>query len=152
MTNEELFHKDQLLSAWNVYCAIVEPILESRKKSGCSNPDYSGYAWHPVNDPFKWLYKDCDRALLPEYGPGKLVVDSEGRYGVILKRLTEDYDKMLTVDKVLVDFRGTLGEVIVAADSVKKAEFPPELLEFALSGKNGLKEKVHEKVEEAFNG
>ena len=151
MTNEELFPKEQLLPAWKAYCAIVEPLLESRKKSGCSNPDYDGYAWRPVKDPFKWLYKYCDRALLPEYEPGKLVVDSEGHYGVILQRWTEDQDRMLTVNCVVVDFRGTSGRVAFRADKLKPAAFPPELVEFAFADKNGLKEKVHEKVDEAFN-
>lgn len=151
MTNEELFPKEQMLSAWKAYCAIVEPLLESRKKSGCSNPDYNGYAWRPVNDPFTWLYKYCDKALLPEYEPGKLVVDSEGHYGVILQRWTEDQDKMLTVNCVVVDFRGTCGKVAIRVDKLKPAAFPPELVAFAFADKNGLKEKVHEKVEEAFN-
>lgn len=152
MTNEELFTlKGQLLSAWKSYCAIVGPILENRKKCGCSNLDYNGHAWCPVNDPFIWLYKYCDRALLPEYEPGKLVVDSEGRYGVVLKRWTEDGDKMLNVSCVLVDFRGTSGEVILRAEKLKPASFPPELVAFALADKNGIKKKVHEKVEEAFN-
>lgn len=151
MTNEELFPKEQMLSAWKAYCAIVEPLLESRKKSGCSNPDYNGCAWRPVNDPFKWLYKYCDKALLPEYEPGKLVVDPEGHYGVILERWTEDEDKMLTVNCVVVDFRGTAGKVALRVDKLKPAVFPPELVAFAFADKNGLKEKVHEKVEEAFN-
>lgn len=153
MTNEELFSKGStsLLSAWKAYCAIVEPALEKRKMSGCSNPDYNEHAWYPVSNPFTWLYKCCDTALLPEYEPGKLVVDSKGHYGIVLERRIEDYDRMMRVNFLVVDFCGTSGKVIVRAEELKPAAFPPELVTFAFADKNGLKEKVHEKVEDAFN-
>ena len=153
MTNEELFKHNvvAMMSAWKEYGKIVEAFLAKTKSDG-KDHEMGGFARRPILNPFAWLYKTCDTALLPEFTPGGLVKDSRGRYGVILKtEVGQAYDHEWRVNCMLVDFKGTCGEMVVEAEGVEKAEFPPELVEFALSGKGGLKEKVHEKVEEAFN-
>lgn len=150
MTNEKLFGCDRkvLFAAWNEYRKIVGDFIDKNPKN-----DHGGFARVPLCNPFTWLWKTCDTALLPEFEPGKLVVDSAGHYGIVVERTPgQIYDHEYRLNCVLVDFRGTAGRVIMDADKLKPAEFPPELIEFAVSGKkDGLKEKVHEKVEEAFN-
>ena len=150
MTNGELFNGDmnKLFAAWNEYRKIEGDVIDKNPKS-----DYGGFARVPLCNPFTWLFKTCDTALLPDFDPGKLVVDSEGRYGVVVERTTgRIYDHEFRLNWVIVDFRGTKGSVVMDAEKLKPAKFPPELIEFAIgSQKEGLKEKVHEKVEEAFN-
>lgn len=150
MTNGELFNGDmnKLFAAWNEYRKILGDFFDK-------NPDrdHGGFARVPLCNPFTWLFKTCDTALLPEFDPGKLVVDSAGHYGIVVERTAGQIcDHEYRLNCVLVDFRGSAGRVFMEADKLKSAEFPPELIEFAISGKkDGLKEKVHEKVEEAFN-
>lgn len=156
MTNEELFNCDRnaLMSAWVEYGKIVGSYLDKSKgTSGESVAEQGGFARCPMLNPFDWLYKSSDGALVSDFEPGKLVVDGENRYGVILeRRVGRCYNHMWNLDCILVDFRGTAGKVIVEVDMVKPAEFPKELVEFALGGKSEMKNKVHEKIEEAFNG
>lgn len=157
-SNEKLFNcnKSALITAWREYREFMRDFLaRNRGTANEGKAEQGGFARWPIDNPFEWLYKHPDTALLPEFEPGNLVVDSEKRYGVILeRRIGYVYNHMWAIECLLVDFRGTIGEVIVDADKVKPASFPPELVEFAFGDKKGkekLKNKVHEKVEEAFN-
>lgn len=157
-SNEELFKCDRnaLITAWREYGKFINDFLARNKGTANErNAEQGGFAKWPTVNPFEWLYKHPDAALLPEFDPGNLVVDDKKHYGVILeRRLGCVYNHMWSIECLLVDFRGTIGEVIVQADRVKPATFPPELVKFAFGDKKGkekLKKKVHEKVEEAFN-
>lgn len=133
----------RLLWAWNEYKQIIE---ETRPGS---EPRFA------ITNPFYWLAKPADLAIHDSFKPGRLVVDSQKHYGIVIERRSEVYSNCPepTIDQVVVDFKGTRGRVIEKVRDLKPVEFPPELIEFAISGKkDGLKEKVHEKVEEAFNG
>jgi len=154
-SNEELFKCDRnaLITAWREYGKFMNDFLARNKGTANErNAEQGGFAKCPIENPFEWLYKHPDTALLPEFDPGNLVVDDKNRYGVILeRRLGRAYNHMWAIECLLVDFRGTIGKVIVDADSVKPAKFPKELVEFAMGGNmGGIKDRVHEKVEEAF--
>lgn len=155
-SNEELFKCDRnaLLTAWREYGKFINDFLDRNKGTDNErNAEQGGFAKWPTQNPFEWLYKQPDTALLPEFAPGSLVVDDGNRYGVILeRRLGCAYNHMWAIECLLVDFRGTRGAVIVEADSVRPAKFPKELVEFAIGGNmEGIKDRVHEKVEEAFS-
>lgn len=155
-SNEELFKCDRnsLIAAWREYGKLINDFLERNKGTDNErNAEQGGFAKWPTINPFEWLYKHPDTALLPEFEPGNLVVDGVNRYGVVLeRRLGRSYNHMWAVECLLVDFKGTRGEVVVDADSVRPAKLPKEFVDFAMGGNmKGLKDRVHEKVEEAFN-
>lgn len=132
----------RLLWAWNEYKKIIEDTRPG------SEPRFA------ITNPFYWLAKPADSAIHESFKPGRLVVDSQKHYGIVIERRAEVYSNCPepTIDQVVVDFKGTKGLVIEKVSDLKPAEFPQELLDFAVFGKNEeLKEKVHEKVEEAFN-
>lgn len=152
MTNEEMYgcNRGLLLSEWKEYGRVVRKYLE---KAPRGEDGSGGFEMEPVDNPFEWLYKVCDTALMPEFAPGRLVVDDQGRYGVVLERMVGSIlDHECRVDVVLVDFKTAVGKVKMDADKLRPAEFPPEFLDFASSYKSGgLNDRIHDKIDEAFD-
>ena len=142
MSNDEYFGcgSGKLLSMWNLYKELVAEGF----------PDYTDCA--AVTNPFEWLNKEEDAGMCQEFEPGRLVVDEEGRYGIVLERRGHIFNNNPRIDCLLVDFKGTAGKVNADVSKLTPAKFPKELVDFVRSDNGDLKDKVHKKVEEAFNG
>lgn len=153
-TNIDLAEGDpgRLWTMWVVKCQILE-------HDGKGIPD--SYEVSPVWSVFKWAFRGhVDLALLPEFRAGEPVISDDGRCGVVVKcspaydsRCGDGDDPIL--DSVVVDFGDT--EVTCRCRSLKKAEIPKHVMDFMLkklssdTAKAEMRERVHEKVDEAFN-
>lgn len=119
------------------------------------------YNDRPVHSAFKWAFRgDVDLALLPEFRVGEPVISDDGRCGVVVKchpsydSCCEDADDPI-LDEVVVDFGDSKGAC--KCRFLKKAEIPKHVMDFMLkklssdTAKAEMRERVHEKVDEAFD-
>ena len=173
MTNIELFKDSNTLDAmWAKRQRVIAEI--SAHQHGVCNPGDLPryYATHTigheeaanyVQTPIHWALSEADLALLEEFEPGQPVVGSEpgvdwfGKYGIV--RL---YDNSTwagsdcgfrVLRDVYVDF-GDGGLRQCKCKWLKKADIPQNVLDFVMAKcqkDDGLKERVHEKIDEAFS-
>ena len=119
------------------------------------------YNVSPVRSAFEWAFRNyVDLALLPEFKVGEPVISDDGRCGVVVKCKPEydsrsgDADDPI-LDTVVVDFGDTKENC--RCRFLKKAEIPKHVMDFMLkklgsdTAKAEMKERVHEKVDEAFD-
>ena len=138
---------------------------------GISNPgDFDKYnSTHTVNmdkdrdnhlmSPFAWGLRSIpDLALQDEFDPGQVVVDKKtGKYGIVEGYVLDRWENLGSgsygfriLDTVNVDFGDCRSACICS--SIEKAKIPKNVMDLlcAKFEKEGLKERVHEKVDEAF--
>lgn len=170
MTNIELFKDADVLDAmWAKRQRVIAEI--SAHQFGVCNPGdvkkyYATYtvgseeAAKHMQSPIHWALAEADTALLGEFDPGQPVVGSEpgteyfGKYGVV-----RGYDNSTWAEggfRVLRDVYVDFGDGRLRQCKckwLKKADVPQNVLDFVLAKcrrDDRLKERVHEKVDEAF--
>lgn len=140
-------------------CAMWVYRHQILEHAGKGIPD--SYNISPVRSAFEWAFRrHVDLALLPEFRVGEPVISDDGRCGVVVK-CSPSYDSRCgnmddsILDAVVVDFGNT--KVICRCRSLKKAEIPKHVMDFMLkklssdTAKAEMRERVHEKVDEAFD-
>lgn len=170
MTNLELFKDANVLDAmWAKRQRVIAEI--SAHQFGVCNPGdiEKYYATHTVGSeeaarhaqsPIHWAMSEADTALLGDFDPGQPVVGSEpgtdyfGKYGIV--RLYDNStwagEGFRVLRDVYVDF-GDGGYRQCKCKWLKKADIPQNVLDFVMEKcrrDDGLKKRVHEKVDEAF--
>ena len=163
MTNIELFKDADVLDAmWAKRQRVIDEIsahqgdVDMYHVTHTASPEEAA---RYVQSPIHWALSEADTALLEDFDPGQPVVGSEpgtdwfGRYGIV-----EGYDgstwapRFRVLRNVYVDFGG--GKLLVCRCKwLKKADIPKNVLDFAMAKcrrDDGLKERVHERVDEAF--
>lgn len=153
-TNIDLAAGDpgRLWAMWVARCQILDHTEEGIPDS---------YNVSPVLSAFKWAFRNyVDLALLPEFRAGEPVISDDSRCGVVVK-CSPAYDSRSggaddpVLDAVVVDFGDT--KEICRCRFLKKAEIPKHVMDFMLkklssdTAKAEMRERVHEKVDEAFN-
>lgn len=175
MTNIELFKDANVLDAmWAKRQRVIAEISANQLR--VSNPGdlQKYYATHTVGheaaakyaqSPIHWALSEADMALLEAFDPGQPVVGIEpgteyfGKYGIV--RLYDgstwaDGEKGFKGFRVLRDVYVDFGDGSLRQCKCKwlaKADIPQNVLDFVTAkyGRDGgLKERVHEKVDEAF--
>lgn len=168
MTNLELFKDAATLDAmWLKRQAVLEKYTPGLFGS-CNYGDIEEYyATHTVGKaeaakhlrrPFEWAMCDTpDYALLPEYDPDSIVMGSEpgvdwyGKYGIVKGYALDSwYHGYRMLYYVHVDFGSGIQKC--QCPWLKKADVPKAVMDFLIAkfADGGLKERVHEKVDEAF--
>ena len=86
---------------------------------------------------------ECDNLDSFIWDKGQLVKTQDGKLG-----MTTGWTRIgFNTSRYAVSVKTANGEVACLADTLKKADVPPEVLEYV---KSTLQDKVHEKVDEAF--
>ena len=95
----------------------------------------------------QFLLEDVDFDRLDSFiwEKGRLVKTQDGQIGITTGWSRIGFDKPVFAVRV----KTASGEDTYAADTLKDANIPPEVLEYV---KSTLQEKVHDKVDEAFRG
>ena len=168
MTNLELFRTaEKLDAAWKKRQKIIFEQGGGTKYINGTVDTTEFNATHTVSaevaknfqySPFAWaLSGSVDLALQPEFEPGQVVVVEQpgsslhGKCGVItgyaLTRWGREYR---ILDRVYVDLGDGLHDI--SCEVLKKATIPKVVMDFLMAKfqKEGLKERVHQKVDEAF--
>lgn len=172
MTNIELFKYSNVLDdMWAKRQRVVAEI-SAHQHGVCNSGDVSRYyATHTVGSeeaarhaqsPIHWALAEADTALLEDFDPGQPVVGSEpgtdwfGKYGIVRCYDNSTWggggDGFRVLRDVYVDF-GDGGLKQCKCKWLKKADIPKNVLDFVMAKcrrDDGLKERVHEKVDEAF--
>lgn len=170
MNNIELFESrvHALDAAWAKRQAVIEKYAPKGFRVANTGDIPRYYCTHTVGEeeaakhkrsPFSWaLSNHPDLALLPEFDPGEVVIviaegrTHSGKYGLVHSYVVDkwDGDGYRILDAVNVDFGS--GIVGYPCSALTKAEIPKPVMDFLMAKfeKGGLRNRVHEKVDEAF--
>lgn len=172
MTNIELFKNPNVLDAmWAKRQRVIAEI--SAHQFGVCNPGdiEKYYATHTVGSeeaarhaqsPINWAMSEADTALLKNFDPGQPVVGSEpglewsGKYGIVRGYDSSTWTGSDHGFRVLRDVYVDFGDGSLRQCKCKwlvKADIPQNVLDFVIAKcqrDDGLKKRVHEKVDEAF--